>query len=91
MFLTKYLKLIWSGLLFLGGVVITFMTTTALKNRKEKKRIVRQYERAKEVMRQDVEIDQEHDSRNEELANDVEKRKRFVANPNDGWVRDKDD
>ena len=75
MFLTKYFKLIWSGVLFLAGVLVTFVTTNSLKNRKEKKRIVRQYERAKEVMEQDAEIDRQLDVRTEEIADEIEDKK----------------
>lgn len=75
MFLTKYFKLIWSGVLFLAGVLVTFVTTNSLKNRKEKKRIVRQYERAKEVMEQDAEIDRQLDVRTEEIANEIKDKK----------------
>ena len=75
MFLTKYFKLIWSGVLFLAGVLVTFLTTNSLKNRKEKKRIVRQYERAKEVMEQDAEIDRQLDVRTEEIADEIEDKK----------------
>jgi hypothetical protein len=75
MFLTKYFKLIWSGVLFLAGVLVTFLTTNSLKNRKEKKRVTRQYERAKEVMEQDAEIDRQLDVRTEEIANEIEDKK----------------
>ena len=75
MFVMKYIKIIWGALLFAGGVAISLLASTSVKNRKEKKRIQRQYERAKEVMDQDVEIDRQADVRTEEIKDEIEKKR----------------
>ena len=80
-----YAKLIWSGLLFVGGAVLSFLLMQSRSNRKEKKRIKAQYEHAKKVMQKDVEIELEFDERTERLKDEVEKKKSSseLSNPND--------
>ena len=75
MFIMKYIKIVWGALLFAGGVAVSMLASTSVKNRKEKKRIQRQYERAKEVMDQDVEIDRQADVRTEEIKDEIEKKR----------------
>lgn len=75
MFVMKYIKIVWGALLFAGGVAVSLLASTSVKNRKEKKRIQRQYERAKEVMDQDVEIDRQADVRTEEIKDEIEKKR----------------
>ena len=51
----------------------------------EKERVERQYQRAKEVMEKDVEIELEHDERTEKLADEIEKKRTVgeLSNPNE--------
>lgn len=80
-----YLKTAWLALVSVGGAVATFFLMYGRQQKKEKDRIARQYERAKEVMEQDKEIDRERDKRTEELANDLEKKRTLgeLSDPND--------
>lgn len=75
MFVMKYIKIVWGALLFAGGVAVSMLASTSVKNRKEKKRIQRQYERAKEVMDQDVVIDRQADVRTEEIKDEIKKKR----------------
>lgn len=80
-----YGLLILSGLVSVLGLLLTIFGSRSKRLKVEKERVERQYQRAKEVMEKDVEIELEHDERTEKLADEIEKKRTVgeLSNPND--------
>ena len=85
MMILKYLKQGWALLLSLGASLVTFLLMRSRQNKKEKIEAQKRYERAVDIAKKDIEIDREHDSRAEDIARDLEKKKTLgeLSNPND--------
>lgn len=77
-----YLLAAWSLLLSLGTFLLTFSLLRSGRNKRERKEAEARLRHAQDVMEQDKEIERELDVRTEELANDVEKRRAELRNPN---------
>ena len=83
MTIKKYWNIASLLLASLGTFLLTFFGTQYFKSRKERKRLEAQADHMIDVLEGDKKIDRQRKSRSAEIANDIEKRRDELRNPND--------